>query len=71
MAILKGLYPDNIETPLEMIQYLEDVYGIDEESNNLLRETIKHLCVESVKEDYEGWFEEHYNENFLNKNIKP
>lgn len=69
--ILRGLYPDNIETPLEMIQYLEDVYNINEESNVLLRETIKRLCIESVKEQYSGWFEDHYEENFLTKKIKP
>ncbi len=67
--IIKGLYPDNINTPNEMIEYLESVYGIDEDSNKLLRVTIAKICSLAINSEYTGWFEDYYHEEFLSKKI--
>ena len=62
-------YPDEVNTPKEKIQYLMDVYGIKEEDSNLLKGIVKDIalsCFERSLGDYDGWFEDIYEDDFLN-----
>jgi hypothetical protein len=61
------LYPENIKTPKDMIDYVLAVYGISDDSKGLIEATIKEICIKALKFNYDGWFEDSYN-NFLNSN---
>ena len=62
------LYPDEVNTPKEKIQYIMDVYGIKEENANLLKDVIKDISlslIERYKQPYDGWIEDIYDEDFM------
>lgn len=66
---LKGfIYPEAIETPNDMIEYVCAVYGIPIKNNALLKATIKRICELSIQQEYEGWFEDYF-EEFIHKKI--
>ena len=54
------LYPEGIYTPKDMIDYVCAVYGI--EIPDLLISTIKEICIQSQKAEYEGWFADYFDE---------
>jgi len=57
-------YPEGINTPKDMIEYICAVYSI--EHSDLLYETIKQICIMSQTAEYEGWFEDYFDE-WINK----
>ena len=60
------MYPDEVNTPREKIDYIMAVYGIKEEDAPLLESTIKDIAISLFKESPYGWIEDHY-EEFLTK----
>ena len=60
------IYPEDIFTPKDMIDYVCAVYGID--TPGLLISTIKEICTQSQKAEYEGWFSDYFDE-WINKSI--
>lgn len=54
------IYPEGIYTPKDMIDYLCAVYGIDKP--DLLISTIKEICSQSQRAEYDGWFEDYFDE---------
>ena len=53
-------YPDGIYTPKDMIDYVCAAYGID--TTDLLISTIKEICIQSQKAEYEGFFADYFDE---------
>lgn len=62
------IYPDGITTPKEAIEYVASVYGIKDNENGLLFETFRKLCALSVSAQYDGWFEDYFDE-WINKKV--
>jgi hypothetical protein len=67
------LYPDEVNTPGEKIQYAIDFYGIPADKSNLLRAVIKDVALSLIKRyqlPYDGWIEDIYEDEFMNWNIE-
>lgn len=64
----KIMYPDEVNTPKEKIQYIMDFYGIKDEKSNLLKTVIKDIAlslIQRYQQPYEGWIEEVYDSEFM------
>lgn len=62
------MYPDEVNTPKEKIQYIMDFYGIKDEKSNLLKTVIKDIAlslIQRYQQPYEGWIEEVYDSEFM------
>jgi hypothetical protein len=63
MKLENFMYPEGINNPKKMIDYVCAVYGI--ENADLLIATIKEICVQSQRAEYDGWFSDYFDEWIL------